>query len=33
MDILNLDLKNINLGNTNYDENDPETVILVRLLA
>ena len=33
MGILNVDLNNINLGNTNYDEKDPVTIILIRLLA
>ena len=32
MDILNIDLNNINLGN-NFDEDDPNTVILIRLLS
>ena len=31
-DILNIDLNNINLDN-NFDEDDPDTVILTRLLA
>ena len=31
--ILNIDLNNINLDDTNYDEDDPDTIILVRLLA
>ena len=30
--ILNIDLNNISLD-TNFDENDPDTIILVRLLA
>ena len=30
--ILNIDLNNINLDN-NFDEDDPETIILIRLLA
>ena len=30
--ILNIDLNNINLSNTNYGEDDPETIILVKLL-
>ena len=33
MGILNVDLNNINLGNTNSDEEDPFTIILIRLLA
>ena len=33
MGILNIDLNNINLDDTNYDEDDPDTIILVRLLA
>ena len=32
MDILNIDLNNINLDN-NFDEDDPDTIILIRLLA
>ena len=32
MGILNIDLNNINLDN-NFDEDDPDTVILIRLLA
>ena len=28
-----IDLNNINLGNTNYDEDDTDTIIPVRLLA
>ena len=32
MGILNIDLININLDN-NFDEDDPDTVILIRLLA
>ena len=31
--IHNKDLKNINLDDTNYDEDDPDTIILIRLLA
>ena len=31
--ILNIDLNNIDLDDTNYDEDDPDTIILVRLLA
>ena len=30
--ILNIDLNNINLGN-NFDEDDPDIIILIRLLA
>ena len=30
--ILNIDLNNINLDN-NFDEDDPDTVILIKLLA
>ena len=33
MGILRIDLNNINLDDTNYDEDDPETIIYVRLLA
>ena len=32
MDIFNIDLNNINLDN-NFDEDDPDTIILIRLLA
>ena len=32
MGIVNIDLNNINLDN-NFDEDDPETIILIRLLA
>ena len=32
MGILNIDLNNINLDN-NFDESDPDTIILIRLLA
>ena len=32
MDILNIDLNNINLDN-NFDEDDPDTIILIRLLT
>ena len=32
MDILNIDLNNINLDD-NFDEDDPGTMILIRLLA
>ena len=32
MGILNIDLDNINLDN-NFDEDDPDTIILIRLLA
>ena len=30
--ILNIDLKNINLDN-NFDEDDPDTIILIRLMV
>ena len=33
MGILRIDLNNINLDNSNYDEEEPETIIHVRLLA
>ena len=33
MDILNIDLDNINLDDTNYNVEDPETIIHIRLLA
>ena len=33
MGILNMDLNNINLDDTNYEENDPDIIILIRLLA
>ena len=33
MGILKIDLNNINLGDTNYEEDDTDTIILVRLLA
>ena len=33
MGILSIDLNNINLGDINYDEDDPETIIHIRLLA
>ena len=32
IDIVNIDLSNINLGN-NFDEDDPDTIILIRPLA
>ena len=32
MSILNIDLNNINLDN-NFDEDDPDTIILIRLLT
>ena len=32
MPILNIDLTNINLDDTNYEEDDPNTIILIRLL-
>ena len=31
--ILNIDLNHINLDDTNYDEDNPDTIIHVRLLA
>ena len=33
MGVLNIDLNNINCENTNYDEDDPDTIILIKLLA
>ena len=33
MDILSVDLNNTNHGDTNYDEDDPETIVHVRLFA
>ena len=33
MVILNIDLNNINLDDTNYNDDDPETIMHVRLLA
>ena len=33
MGIVYIDLNNINLDNTNYDEDDPDTIILLRLLT
>ena len=33
MGILNIDLYNINLNDTNYDEDDPDTIILIKLLV
>ena len=33
MGILNIDLNNINLDDSNYSEDDPETIIHIRLLA
>ena len=33
MGILNIDLNNINLDDTNYDKNGPDTIIFIRLLA
>ena len=33
MGILNIDLNNINLDDTNYNEDDPEIIIHNRLLA
>ena len=33
MGILDIDLNNVNLDDTNYNEDDPETIILCRLLV
>ena len=33
MGILNIDLHKLSLGDNNYDECDPDTIILVRVLA
>ena len=33
MGIINIDLNNINLDDTNFKEDDPDTIILIRLLA
>ena len=33
MGILNIDLNNINLDNTSYDKDDPDTIIHIRLLT
>ena len=33
MGILNIDLNNINLDDTSYDEHNPDTIIRIRLLA
>ena len=33
MGIPNIDLNNINLDGSNYEEDDPDTIILIRLLA
>ena len=33
MGVLNMDLNNINLDDTNHDEDDPDTLILVRPLT
>ena len=33
MGVLNIDLNNINLGNTNYEEYDSDTIIHIRLLS
>ena len=33
MGILSIDLKNIDLDDTNYDKRDPKTIIQIRLLA
>ena len=32
MGVLNIDLNNVNLDDTNY-EDDPDTIVLIRLLA
>ena len=32
MGILNMNINNINLHDANYDEDDPDAIILVRLL-
>ena len=33
MGILSVNLNNINLDDANYEEDDPDTIILIRLLA
>ena len=33
MGILSVNLNNINIDDTNYEEDDPDTIILIRLLA
>ena len=33
MDILSIDLNNIELDDTNYDEDEPETIIHIKLLT
>ena len=33
MGILNIDLNNFNLDDTNYEKDDPDAIILIRLLA
>ena len=33
MDILNIDLNNFNLDDVNYDADDPENIIHIRLFA
>ena len=33
MGILNIDLNHVNLDDTNYDEDDPDTIVLIRLLT
>ena len=33
MGILNIDLNNINLDDTSYEEDDPDTIIHIRLFA
>ena len=33
MGVFNIDLNNINLNDTNYGEDDPDFIVLIRLLA
>ena len=33
MGILSVNLNNINLDDTNYEEDDPDTIIIIRFLA
>ena len=33
MGIVNIDLNNIDLDDTNYEDHDPDAIILIRLLA
>ena len=33
MDILSVNLDNINFDDTNYEKDDPDTIILIRLLT